>query len=52
MKYDDWEPAEKAQIESRLHAEPEKAAELEYTQQHSGFCRTITVTEEDIERLA
>ena len=48
---DDWEAAEKALIESRLHAEPEKAVELEYTQQHSGFCRQITVTPEDIERL-
>ena len=50
-QYDAWEPAEKAQIEAQLHAEPEKAADLEYTQQHSGFCRQISVTPEDIERL-
>ena len=50
-QYDDWEVAEKALMESRLHAEPEKAAELEYTQQHSGFSRQITVAPGDIERL-
>ncbi len=50
-QYDDWEPGEKAPLEAQLHAEPQKAAELEYTRQHSGFCRQITVTAEEIERL-
>ena len=50
-QYDDWEASEKAPIETRLHAEPEAAEQLEYTRQHSGFCRQITVTPEDIERL-
>jgi len=50
-EYDDWEPAERARIEELLHAQPEEAAQLEYVRTHSGFCRHITVTAADIERL-
>jgi hypothetical protein len=41
----------RAPIESRLHAEPEKAAQLVYIRMHTGFCRQITVTEQDLARL-
>lgn len=39
-------------IEERLHADPAKAAELEYVRLHAGFIRQITVTAADLERLA
>ena len=30
---------------------PQEAAELDYTRLHTGFCRDITVTEADVERV-
>ena len=42
---------EKGRIESRLHRDAAKAAELAYIRLHAGFCRQITVTEGDIQRL-
>ena len=42
---------ERRRIAERLHAEPEHAADLEYVRLHAGFCRRITVTAEDVERL-
>ena len=50
-EYDDWEPAERARIEQRLHSTPAEAAELEYVRQHTGFRRQITVTRADLDRL-
>ena len=50
-EYDDWEPADRAAAEAKLHAEPEKAADLEYIRQHTGFCRKITVTADDLARI-
>jgi hypothetical protein len=50
-EYDDWEPAERARIEKLLHQRPQDAAHLEYLRMHTGFCRRITVTPEDIQRL-
>ncbi|HKD38241.1 MAG TPA: hypothetical protein VKB78_15615 [Pirellulales bacterium] len=51
-EYDDWSLADRQRIEVLLHSEPQQAAELEYVRQHSGFCRQITVTPADLERLA
>jgi hypothetical protein len=51
-EYDDWEAAEKLRVESLLHAEPEKAAEMEYVRMHTGFLRQIKVTPEDLQRLS
>ncbi len=50
-QYDDWEPVERARIERLLHEKPQDAAELEYVRVHTGFCRRITVTPADIERV-
>lgn len=50
-EFDDWDPAEKARIEQQLHAEPEQATELDYVRLHTGFCRQITVTPADLERV-
>ncbi len=43
---------EKARLEEKLHADPEKAAQLEYVRTHTGFMRKITVTQADLDRLA
>jgi hypothetical protein len=51
-EYANVSPAEKARLEAKLHAEPEKAAQLDYVRVHSGFCRKITVTQADIDRIA
>ena len=44
-------PQQRRELEKRLHAEPDKAAQLEYVRLHAGFCRRITVTPADLERL-
>jgi hypothetical protein len=38
-------------IAQRLHAEPDKAAQLGYERLHTGFARVITVTAEDLARI-
>ena len=49
--YDELEPDEKLRLEEALHADPEAAAHLVYLRTHTGFCRQITVTPNDVERL-
>lgn len=39
-------------IEQALHAQPQQAAQLEYVRLHSGFCRRITVTAADVQRVS
>ncbi len=43
--------AEKQEIADRLHADAAGCAELEYVRTHTGFCRRITVTAEDLQRV-
>lgn len=50
-EYDDWEPTERARVERLLHASPQQALQLEYVRTHTGFCRRIVVTPEDIARV-
>ena len=50
-EYDDWEPAERARVERLLHQSPEQADALEYVRTHTGFCRRIVVTPDDIARV-
>ena len=45
------ETFEKARLDKLLHAEPSKAANITYVRTHSGFCREITVTQNDIQRV-
>ena len=54
-----WPPAlealpagEKVRLEERLHGDPAACAALEYVRTHTGFCRQITVTEADVQRLS
>jgi hypothetical protein len=49
--YDDWEPAERARVERLLHQAPDEASQLEYVRTHTGFCRRIHVTSEDLARV-
>jgi hypothetical protein len=50
-EFDDLEPAEKERIASALHAKAADCPELEYMRIHTGFCRRITVTAADVERV-
>ena len=50
--FDDLELADKNRIETALHADPENCSELEYIRIHTGFCRTVIVTSEDIARVS
>jgi hypothetical protein len=50
-EFDGLSRQEKSRLEAKLHAEPEKAAQLEYVRVHTGFCRKITVTATDVTRL-
>ena len=43
--------ADRMRIETRLHADPQNAAKLDYVRLPTGFCRQITVTAEDLERV-
>jgi zona occludens toxin (predicted ATPase) len=45
------ESSEKQRMEEALHADPRRCSHLEYVRMHTGFCRQITVTTEDIQRL-
>ena len=50
--YDHLDLGQRAEMEAALHADPENAAILEYVRVHTGFCRQITVTEADIQRIS
>jgi hypothetical protein len=50
-EYDDFDAAAKAKISESLQADPENAGDLEYVRTHTGFCRQITVTAHDVNRL-
>ncbi len=51
-EYDELEPAEKARIADVLHADPASCANMEYIRTHTGFCRQITVSDSDFERVS
>lgn len=43
--------AEMPTLEAKLHAEPQACAGLEYVRVHTGFCRQITVSAADLQRV-
>ncbi|MEM8677840.1 MAG: hypothetical protein AAGF97_00665 [Planctomycetota bacterium] len=45
------DPKTKEKVAAALHADPENATQLAYVRMHTGFCREITVTDGDVERL-
>lgn len=50
-EYDAWDEARRGDVARRLHAAPQQAANLDYVRLHTGFCRQIVVTPEDVERV-
>ena len=42
---------DRSRIETRLHADPASCAGLEYVRMHTGFCRKISVSPADVERV-
>ncbi len=42
---------DRARFEQQLHAAPDQCANLEYMRTHTGFCRRIVVTDDDLARL-
>ena len=51
-EFDEWELDDKARIAQALHEAPAEASQLEYVRVHTGFCRQITVTEDDVARVS
>jgi hypothetical protein len=45
-------PSQRPQIEHRLHADAENCSDIEYVRMHTGFCRVVTVTPDDIDRVS
>jgi hypothetical protein len=50
-EFKDLPATEKVRIEQQLHEHPEACGDLEYVRTHTGFCRQITVTAADVQRL-
>ena len=51
-EYADLAPQERVRLEYLLHAAPQAAASMDYVRMHTGFCREITVTPEDVSRVS
>ncbi len=51
-EYSDLGDEQRAEIEGRLHADAESCADIEYVRVHTGFCRVINATADDIERVS
>jgi hypothetical protein len=51
LEHPPTDQAERKWMETLLHSNPAEAADLTYIRLHTGFCRQITVTAEDMERL-
>ncbi len=47
----DITPAQREEIEQKLHADAAACAQIEYIRVTTGFCRKISVTADDIERV-
>lgn len=41
----------RGEIARQLHADAASCSELEYVRLHTGFCRQVTVTQQDVTRL-
>ena len=49
--FDEMDAAERTRLKEGLHADPASCAQMEYLRVHTGFCRRITVTADDVDRL-
>ena len=50
-EYEELDPQKKSKIAAAVHADPEHASQLAYLRMHTGFCREITITDDDIARV-
>ncbi len=50
-EYEGWSESDKSKIAAAIHADPANASGLKYIRTHSGFCREITVTADDVARV-
>lgn len=50
-EYEDMPHIERARLEQLLQSQPDQAAHLEYVRTHTGFCRKIVVTPDDLARV-
>jgi len=50
-QFADLPASEKLRLEDKLHGDPKACGHLDYVRTHTGFCRQITVTEGDVQRL-
>ena len=50
-EYENLSAAEKAKLEEKLHADAKACSQLEYIRTHTGFCRQITATPADVQRV-
>ncbi|MBI84377.1 MAG: hypothetical protein CMJ81_14365 [Planctomycetaceae bacterium] len=48
--FDELEPEIRRRVEVALHADPEAVAHLEYVRMHTGFCRQVTATAEEVQQ--
>jgi hypothetical protein len=51
-QFADLPATEKWRLEQKLHADPKACGHLDYVRTHTGFCRQITVTDGDVQRLS
>jgi len=49
--FDHIDEKTKSKLATALHADPESVSQLEYIRTHTGFCRKITPTVEDVQRV-
>lgn len=49
---EDLDEVTKQRVAAALHGQPESAGSLKYVRISSGFCREITVTDEDVQRIS
>jgi hypothetical protein len=50
-EFQDVDSLRRQRVEQALHADPALAADLQYVRLYTGFCRRITVTAADLQRL-
>ncbi len=50
-EFSDLSVSERARLEDVLHGDPSACPAIEYVRTHTGFCRTITVTQADLDRI-
>jgi hypothetical protein len=51
-QFADLPATERHRLEEKLHADPKACGHLDYVRTHTGFCRQITVTDSDVQRLS